>query len=149
MPLTDLDEIEYAIGDVVWAIEPLTSTKRRGVIVSPSRVKFSDGTMGYYPRHRLRPYSAIDQLADLIVCETCGFRPADCECMKFTITEAASNTLEPFTYTLGAVATNSDPITALGDLVRSKREPLSAREKVRKRRRRLLAQRSRRRNRLG
>jgi len=154
-PLPDLADIEYKRGDVVWVYSRDRTTRRRGDVLQSDgwnvRVEIE------YPRHELRwvdrfdlrPYSAVDQLADLIRCKTCDRRPADCDCWKFTITEGAA-TDATWTTTIGPddVATNCDPITALGDLIRNpERPPLTDREWNRRRRRNWLAKRSRRRNR--
>lgn len=148
-----LSEIEYQPGDIVWAWAGPGRRAWRGVVREVTRwevlVDTKHGRWYHAPRD-LRPYSAIDQLADLIRCETCGEKPADCECFKFTITECAgADTDMTWTYTTSETASNCDPITALGDLIRDEpeRRPLSNRERHRRRRRSWLAKCSRRRNR--
>lgn len=154
MNLPILSEIEYLPGDIVWVWGGPGQRAVRGTVIEATRWDaLVETDQGYRWRHatgELRPYSAIDRLADLIRCETCGQRSADCECFKFTITECTSTDTDmTWTYTnLDDTASNCDPITALGDLIRApERRPLSNRERHRRRRRSWLAKRSRRRNR--
>lgn len=161
MYLPDPSEATYEVGEVVWFALPGLGHAGRGWGCRPRRgtVREVHGDDDYLielrnGRHRwcfaneLRPYEAIDRLADLVRCTDCGHHPADCTCSRFTT--VASNTVgTAFTVTIGGtIASNLEPIPQLGDLVREpERQPLSAREWHRRQRRSRLAKRSRRRNR--
>jgi hypothetical protein len=165
MNLPSLSELSYEAGDVVWANVGWRRQRRpRRAVVKIAQpcelgdyrhdymVEFADGRTLWVYHNDLRPYEAVDQLADVLCCGFCGKRPADCHCMTMTyhtIVNAVA-TDSAITMTTCEIASNfDDPVTLLGDLVRNGplRRPLSLREKHRRRRRDWLAKRSRRRNR--
>lgn len=157
MHLPNANEINYQVGDVVWDLGSLRlpGSKRRGVVRSgPDRtvrhymVEFDDGQR-WCAHDELRPYAAVDQLADLLCCGFCKKRPADCVCAKFGYCAVAStgDGLGGTIAVTGDVA-STDPISQLGDLVRTPdRRRLSSRERASRRSRLRTAKVARRRNR--
>ena len=114
-------------------------------------VKFGDGRVETRWADDCEVYNAVDSLADLVRCRRCvdygQDRCADHAGVLYLDAVTASTT-GWVTYSDLVTASNVDPITALGDIVREpERRPLTDSERLKRSRRRQASKQSRRRNR--
>jgi hypothetical protein len=116
------------------------------------KLRFGNGRIETRWSTQVEPYNAVDSLADLVRCRQCADYGVDqCKEHSGVIFMDARSTVgsdAAWTTTFAACASNTDPITALGDLVREpERRRLTSEERVSRSKARRRSKASRRRNR--